>query len=152
MSTYSPLILRKEDIPSSGLTNAQLGFPKIMTHQQTITRSQFTDGGSASGTKTLSVSIPEGAVFLQSAISRITGFAGDTSAVVTIGDGTDVDRYNTGTPSVFATADHVSTGSPSGTAYHSGAKTPTITVTSGADFTSVSAGQMTVTLFWYQVA
>ena len=148
--TYSPLILRKEDISAEGITNAQLGFPKIRTHQETITLAQFTDGGGASGTKALSVSIPVGAVFLQSMISNVTGFAGNTSAVVTIGDGTDVDRYNTGTPSVFATADAVSAGAPSGTAFHAAAKTPTVTVTSATDFGAITAGQLTITLFWYQ--
>lgn len=148
--TYSPLILRKEDITAEGITNSQLGFPKIRSYQQTITRSQFTDGGGTSGTIALSVSIPEGAIFLQSCIDAVTGFIGDTSAIITIGDGTDVDRYNTGTPSVFTTADHISAGVPSGTVYHSGAKTPIVTITSGSDFGLVTAGELTITLFWYQ--
>jgi len=44
----------------------------------------MTDGGAASGTFDLNTSIPEGAVFVQSFIDAVTGFAGDTSAVITI--------------------------------------------------------------------
>lgn len=126
---------------------------ELVSYQQTITRAQMTDGGGAVGTLDLSVSIPAGAVFARSLVSDLTGFIGDTSAALTIGDGTDVDRYNTGTPSVFTTApEGADMGAPSGTAFHSAAKTPKLTITSGADFTNVSAGQLTVTLFWYQAS
>ena len=123
---------------------------RLQSYTQKITRAEFTDGGGASGTLALNVSIPAGAVFARTLVTGITGFIGDTSAVAIIGDGTDTDRYNTGTPSVFTTASAgVDFGAPSGTAFHSTAKTPTVTITSGADFTNVSAGEMTVTLFWY---
>ena len=132
------------------VTNAKLWVPKLVTYQETVLYSAMVDGGGASWTKALSTSIPEGAVFVQSFIDAVTWFAWDVSAVITIGDGTDVDRYNTWTPSVFATADHVSAWVPSGTIYHSAAKTPTITVTTNADFTSVSAWQVTITIMYYQ--
>lgn len=123
--------------------------PRLVSYQETIALADFTDGGAAAGTASLNVSIPVGAVFAQALIDDITGFAGDTSAVATIGDGTDVDRYNTGTPSVFADAAGVAAGAPSGTAYHSAAKTPVVTVTSATDFGAITGGQITVTLFWY---
>lgn len=125
---------------------------RLVSYQQTITRAQFTDGGSTSGTKDLNVTIPAGAVFARALITDLTGFAGDTSATVIIGvTGGDTDRYNTGTPSVFATAAAgCDLGAPSGTVWHTAAATPTVLVTSNADFTNVSAGQMTVTLFWYE--
>ena len=82
--------------------------------------------------------------------SAITGFAGDTSAVITVGDGTTVDRYNTGTPTVFTTAAAgVGLGVVSGTAFHAAAKTPVVTITSAADWGSVTAGQITLTLLYY---
>lgn len=117
--------------------------------QETVALADFTDGGSTAGTVELSTDIPVGAVVTRTLITDVTGFAGDTSAVVTIGDGTDVDRYNTGTPSVFATAANVDAGAVSGTIYHSAAKTPKITVTSATDFGAVTAGEMTVTIFYY---
>lgn len=123
-----------------------LGFKEI---RQTITRSQFTDGGSTSGTKTLTQTIPVGAFVLRVKLLNVTGFTGDSSATVTIGDGSDVDRYNNGTPSVFTTSNAIDGGAPSGTQIHTAAATVTVTVTSGADFTNVSAGQMTVCILYW---
>ena len=128
------------------------GVAGLRSIQQTVSVSSFTDGGGTSGTLAMNATIPKGAVVTQSFITDVTGFAGDTTAVVTIGDGTDVDRYNTGTPDVFSTATDVSAGAPSGTAFHSASKTPTLTVTSTADFTAVKSNgsdQMTVTILYY---
>jgi hypothetical protein len=126
---------------------------RLVSYQQTITRAQMTDGGSTSGTIDLSTSIPAGAVFARAVVSALTGFTGDTSAALTIGDGTTADRYNTGTPSVFTTAAAgADVGAPSGTLFHSAAKTPKLTITSNSDFTLVTAGQLTVTLFYYAAA
>lgn len=127
---------------------------RLVSYQETITRAQFVDGGSTLGTKALGVTIPAGAVFARCLVTDITGFAGDTSAVITVGDvGDDVDRYNTGTPSVFATAAAgCDMGAPSGKLFHATAVVPDVHITSASDFTAVSAGQLTVTLFWYQAA
>lgn len=109
----------------------------------------FTDGGGAAGTYDLSDQIPAGAYVIAVGLQAVVGFAGDVSAVATFGDGTDADRYNTGTPSVFATAANgVSVGDPSGTRYHNAAATVTITVTSATDWGSVTAGQLTGKI-WY---
>ena len=112
---------------------------------QTVLFSEFTDGGATAGTFNLTTQIPVLATVLCSKVKAITGFAGDTSAVLTIGDGTDADRYNTGTLDVFSTlANGIATGIPSGVQYHDTAKTVTLTVTTNADFTSVNAGSLTV--------
>lgn len=125
---------------------------RLVSYQQTITSAQFTDGGSTLGTLALGCTIPAGAVFERALVTDITGFTGDTSAAITIGDvGGDVDRYNTGTPSVFTTAAAgCDMGAPSGTLWHTAAVVPDVHITSNADFTSVAAGQLTVTLFWYE--
>ena len=117
---------------------------------QTVTRAQFTDGGSTSGTKDLNATIPAGCYVIKSLVTNITGFTGDTSATLIIGvTGGDTDRYNTGTPSVFTTATQgVDVGVPSGTAWHTAAAVPTLLITSNADFTNVSAGQLTVYIFY----
>lgn len=117
---------------------------------ETVGFAAFTDGGGAVGTYALTVgTIPVGALYLGTAVTAITGFAGDVSAALTIGDGTDVDRYNTSTVDVFSTAAAgVAAGAPSGVLYHAAAKTPTLTITTNADFTSVSAGSVTVELFY----
>lgn len=138
------------DITTNTLVNSDLKVPVLRVYQETFAFGDMTDGEGTSGTFDLTLTIPEGAIVTQSFIDDVTGFAGDTSAVITIGDGTDVDRYNTGTPNVFATADHISAGAVSGTAYHADAKTVTVTITSNADFTNVSAGELTITIFYYQ--
>ena len=123
----------------------------LRTFTQTVTRAEFTDGGAALGTFLITAAaIPVGATFLYSEVNAVTGFIGDTSAVLTIGNASgDVDRYNTGTPSVFTTAaDGIAAGVPSGTVYHATAGAITLFVTSAADFTSVSAGSITVTFYY----
>lgn len=140
-------------IDDGSVMNIDLGVPKLVTYQETFSVDDMTDNEDATGEIELSTSIPEGAVFAQSFIDGVTGFAGDTSAVLTIGDGTDPDRYNTGTPDVFTTADHISAGLPSGTVYHSDAVTPKVTITSATDFGLVAtdgSGAVTITLMWYQ--
>ena len=132
--------------PVSGVTT----FGPLVKLTETVAYDAFTDGGSTAGTYDITVgTIPVGATFLYAAVTAVTGFAGDTSAVLTIGDGTDADRYNTGTPNVFATAAAgVAVGAPSGTLYHATAATVTLTVTTAADFSSVSAGSLTVELYY----
>lgn len=111
----------------------------------------FTDGGAAVGTYIHNVAIPAKATVLFAALTSVVGFAGDTSAVLTIGDGTDVDRYNTGSINVFANANNgIAVGSPSGVLYHDAAKYPTLTVTTAADFTSVSAGTLVIDIYYVE--
>lgn len=131
-----------------GMEDGSAGLLRKIT--QTVLFSEFTDGGGASGTFVLTAgSIPAGATVLYSAVTAITGFTGDTSAVIIIGDGTDADRYNTGTPSVFTTAANgIAVGAPSGVVYHAAAKSVTLTVTSATDFGAVAAGSVTVSLYY----
>lgn len=129
--------------------NGEVISGSLVKVSETIGYASFTDGGATSGTKALAAQIPAGARFIGCQITALTGFTGDTSAAVIIGDGSDTDRYMTGTPSVFTTAaGGISLGIPSGVLYHDAAKTVTVTVTSAADFTAVSAGSMTVEYFY----
>jgi hypothetical protein len=119
---------------------------------ETVPVASFTDGGSAVGTYQMVGSIPAGAIVLATKLGPVVGFAGDTSAAITIGDGSDVDRYHTGTPTVFTTqAVGVDCGVVSGLKLLTAANRPTITITSGSDFTSVvsnAAGVVTVSIYY----
>lgn len=115
---------------------------------QRITLSQFTDGGGATGTKDLNVTIPAGAYYINTLVTDLDDFVGSTTVTFTIGDGTDVDRYNTGTPSAAADSDYLDVGVPSGTLLHTAAKTPKVTITDDSDFGDLSAGAMTVSGFY----
>lgn len=127
---------------------------QLVRIQQTCPVTAFTDGGSTSGTLVLANTIPAGVVYARTLFSGLVGFTGDVSATATLGDGSDVDRYNTGTPNFFVTAaPGVDAGVPSGTLFHSAAiATVTLTVTSNSDFTLVktaAAGVVVVTQFYY---
>lgn len=147
VDTTSTRVAHWQKVKDDGADNDWAGVQCIA---ETVALADFTDGGGAAGTYQLSQAIPQGALVLNALVVDVTGFTGDTSAVLTIGDGSDADRYNTGTPSVFATANMVAMGAPSGTTIHTAAANVTLTVTSAADFTSVSAGQLTVKI-WYLV-
>ena len=127
---------------------AQAGVSEI---SETIAFGDFTDGGGTSGTFALTAQIPAGALVIGALLTSLVGFTGDTSAVVTIGDGSDVDRYNTGTPNVFVTAaGGIDLGARSGVDFHDAAKTVTVTVTSAADFGAIVAGSMKVAIFYVE--
>lgn len=127
---------------------------RLVSYQQTCAVADFTDSGTT-GTLALDITIPAGAVFARTLVTNIVGFAGDSSAVVTIGDpsGGDVDRYITGTPNVFSTAvAGVAMGAPSGTLWHTADIIPSVVITSATDFTDVVTdgnGSLDVTLFYY---
>ena len=139
------------EIHMGKLLNQKLDAP-LGYIEEYVTRAQFTDGvgelGAAKGTYVMKSAIPVGAHVLATTVTQITGFTGDTSAVLIVGDGTDHDRYNTSTVNVFATATAVTAGIPSGVQGHSAAIYPTLTVTSDADFTNVTAGAMKVSIFY----
>lgn len=119
---------------------------------QTVKVSEFTDGGSTVGTFDLTPTIPAGAWVHRVVFVNVTGFAGDTTATIQVGDGTTVNRYSASSaPSVFATAVAIDGGAPNGTQVHTTAATVRLTITSGADFTSVvsnGSGQLTIRIYY----
>jgi hypothetical protein len=120
----------------------------VHTVQKYFTYASLTANG-ASGTLVLAETIPVGAKVIDSVLLNVTGFTGDTSAVIIVGDGTDTDRYNTGTPSVFTTATAIDLGAASGTAIHTTAKSVTVTITSATAYSAVTAGAATLRIRYY---
>lgn len=135
-----------------GLTSNSFAYPKMVIEQHYVSTADLTDGGGTTGTYDLPTTISAGSVFQAALVTSITGFAGDTTATIQVGDGTDVDRYNTGTPDVFASAlEGVACGQPSGTAWHNQDETVTVTITSATDIGLVIAdgnGFLQLTLVW----
>jgi hypothetical protein len=122
----------------------------IGVFQQRFTFSEFTDGGSTAGTLVLTGTIPAGALIYRSTLFNLTGFTGDTSATIQVGDGSDADRYSTGTPSVFTTAVQLDIGAVSGTSVHATAiSTVKVTITSGSDWGLVVAGAATLRIYYF---
>jgi hypothetical protein len=140
-------------IGDAKVTNAMTAKPRLRIVREQLLASALTDGGAAVGTKTMSTAIAAGAYVLKTLVDTIVGFTGDTTAVLTLGDGTTANRYMTGSPSLFTTAAQgVDMGVVSGTAWHTAAKTLTATVTSTADITPVlaSGGSCFVTIAFYE--
>ncbi len=137
-----------QKVKDSSNDNDWLPIGNVGVITETVARAAFTDGGSTSGTYALKTQLPIGAYVERCFLVDVTGFTGDTSAVIIVGDGTDTDRYNTGTPSVFTTVAALDLGAVSGTAIHTTAKTVTITITSASDFTAVVAGSLTIRLYY----
>lgn len=119
---------------------------------QYLVYADFTDGGGAAGTKSLNGTIPVGAYLDKAQVHNVTGFTGDTTAVIIISGGvdvtTDTDGYMTGTPSVFTTATAVTVGVPSGVRTVTTAGIPLVTITKGSDWGTGTAGALTVTLYY----
>ncbi len=119
---------------------------------ETVPVTAFTDGGSTAGTYQMLGALPAGAVMVGGRVLVPAGFAGDTSATIQIGDGSTVNRFSTGTPSVFTTAPAgIEIGVPSGNKLLTAPNRPTITVTTGADFTACKSnaqGVVTVSLYY----
>lgn len=141
-----------KNLMALGLCNAA-GFGHVASIAETVAYSAFTDGGSTAGTYQMRSTIPAGALLLLTRILVPTGFTGDTTATVTVGDGSDVDRYMTGTPSVFTTAaTGIDAGVVSGLKHLTAANRPTITITSGSDWGLVTAGSITVQVYFIATA
>ena len=136
-----PLIKIKND----SLDNDWTGLQCI---GETVTFADFTDGGSTVGTYTSKLQIPAGAKVKDTLIQNVTGFAGNVSAALTVGDGTDVDRYNTSTLDVFSTVAAIDGGAISGTAIHTAAKNVVLTITVNSDWGLVTAGTLTFKVFF----
>jgi hypothetical protein len=118
---------------------------------QRITAATMTDGGGATGTVVLNATIPAGAYVYRSLLTTLTDFVGSAAVTITVGDGSDVDRYNTGTPSLATTAVMLDLGVTSGEEVHIAAvSTVTVTITDDSDFGDLVAGGGAVTVsIWY---
>lgn len=120
--------------------------PRVGSIVQLTTQVNYddmTDGGSTAGTLATTLDIPAGSVVLASRVDVVEGFTGDTSATMTVGDGSDADRY--GSFDVF-TGDVTKYDTPVGTADNAAKVDITVTVTSDSDFSDVEAGRAIITL------
>ena len=129
--------------------------PKVVDltyyEERDIAFGDFTDGSGAAGTYQVKFQLPVGFFVSHTQLLNVTGFAGDVSAVIAVGDGSDADRYNTGTPNVFATISRLDLGVASGIRFIATANKPTITVTVNNDWGSVTAGELDIRVYGYMV-
>lgn len=115
-----------------------------------IDRSAMTDGGGTAGTYDLAEQLPKGAIPLGWTAEVLTAFSGNASAVIQVGTAADPDRFSADTAqSVFA-AGLVGSAVIAADALKGvgAAQTIRVTITSGTDFTAVSAGKLKLRLFY----
>jgi hypothetical protein len=147
-------VLKDKDGVILSSTNTQLNTlvtsPIINKISETVAYAQFTDGGGTTGTYTMTApGIPATAVVLYAVVTAVTGFTGDTTALLSIGDGTDVDRYNTGLYDVFGNAAlGLDVTAPSGLIYHTVTKQPVIAITKATDWGAGTTGSVSVKVIY----
>lgn len=113
---------------------------------ESIAYGDFTDNGNTTGYIDFSTAIPEGSIVTGVQINVTTGFTGDTTAVADVGVSGTLEKFASDL-NVLA-ADTVGEVPAVATAYCSASTTARVTVTGAADFTSISAGAATVSLFY----
>ena len=92
--------------------------------------------------------VPAGAVVLGWKAVTATGFTGDTTAVIQVGIAGGVGNFSTTTNGSCVAAGTVGSASVLASSFCAAATTPRVTITGGADFTSISAGNCTVTVYY----
>lgn len=112
--------------------------------------SGFTDGGGTSGSKDTGIDIPAGATVVGWESNVTQAFAGDTTGTIEIGDAGDPDRFNGSTdPSVYTTGLKTSE-PPAGNGHCPAAVDVLAKITGSADWTSVNAGSLVLTVFYLE--
>ena len=130
-----------------GLGDASL--PRISVTSQSVAFGDFTDVTDATGYVDLDTDLPAGAIPIATKFVVSTGFTGDTTAIVQAGIAGTLDMFTENTDqSVLAAATVGSTPTPDCADGMNAAKTIRVTVTGGADFTSISAGVMVVYVYY----
>lgn len=116
---------------------------------QTLAYGDFTDNGDATGYIDFTTGdLPEGAIVLGWKADVTEGFTGDTTATIMVGKSGDTDAYSAETDkSVFA-IDIVRSAAQESKAACNATVTPRVTVTGASDFGNISAGAMTVTIYY----
>lgn len=122
--------------------------PRVNVISQSVAFGDFTDVD-ATGYVDLTPTLPADAIPLGCKFDVTTGFTGDTTAVVQAGIDGDLDRFTLNVDqSVLAVATVGSLPATDAADGLNAASTVRVTVTGGADFTSISAGVMVVYVYY----
>ena len=122
---------------------------------QSLAYGDFTDNGNTTGYLDFTTGqLPAGAIVLGWKAVTTTGFTGDTTAVAMVGISGDTDAYSASTTGSVLAAGTIGSAALAATAATpiATASTPRVTVTGGADFGEISAGVMTVDIYYLKTA
>lgn len=125
-------------------------FASVVGLSNTILYSAMTDNLNTTGYKDFTTTVPANSHILGWQAVVATGFTGDTTAVMQVGVSGDLDRFSADTAQSCLAAGTIGSASLAADALDgvSAVVTPRVTVTGGADFTSISAGSMVVTVYY----
>ena len=119
---------------------------------QVLGIADFTDNTDATGYIDFDTDLPANAIVVGWKAEVSEGFAGDTTAVCQVGIAGDLDKYSgVTTASVLAVATVGALGNTD-SVMATTAQTPRVTVTGGADFTTIKTadnGAMVVSLYYF---
>lgn len=118
---------------------------------QSLDHASFTDGGSTSGYIDFTTGqLPACSLILGWKAVISEAFTGDTTGVITVGKSGATSQYTGDTDLSVYTAATVGSVGVEATSFEASAVTPRVTVTGSADFTSVTAGTMVVTIYYIE--
>lgn len=121
---------------------------QIQVLSETVLFSAMTDVGNTTGYKDFVGTIPAGAQVMGVQVDVKTGFTGDTTSVVQVGKSGALAIFTADTAQSVLAAAVKGSAAPVATQYIVAATTPRVTVTGGADFTSIAAGEMDVKIMY----
>lgn len=119
---------------------------------QNLAIADFTDNANTTGYIDIDVDLPANAIVVGWKAIVSGAFAGDTTAVIQVGVSGDLDKYSAVTTASCFAAGTVGSLGNTDTALATTAQTVRVTVTGGADFTSIvtdAGGAMIVTLYYF---
>lgn len=131
--------------------NEVAGFIKKVS--ETFTSADCTDGESKSGTYTFTDKIPADSLVLGCKYEVTTAFECSSTCVATVGDGSTADLFGV-TASVAAAATvgcSAKYASNKALPFVETATAPVVTITEDSDFGDVTAGEMTVSVYYFEL-
>ena len=108
----------------------------------------MTDGTSTSGYIDIATQIPAGSIVLGWKAVAASGFTGNGAASIQVGTPAGTGAFSTTTTGVVATATTVGSASVLATSFTGTDTTARITITGTSDFTLITTGTATVTIFY----
>ena len=121
----------------------------VRSIEKIFSRANMTDNaGTATGYIDFVEQIPANSLVVGWKCVTSLGFTGDTTAVIQVGKSGALTVYSTTTTGSVLAAGTVGSASVLATSFEAAAVTPRVTITGGADFTSITAGTATVTLYY----
>ena len=137
--------VRPKNIAAAMEAGIGMGIRRVF---QNVKYSDFTDGGAADGTLNLTKQLPVGAFVLGVKVTVKTGFTGNTTAVMSVGNADDANKYSDNTTVNVLAAGVVGESPEDPLEFIATATTVKLTITGASDYTLITAGEADVEVFY----